>query len=119
MKTSTSDTSISSTDTVDLAPTTIFNLLANDRRRYVLHYLSQTVGAVSLGDLAEQIALWEENPTYDHYERVVTGLHHIHLPKLADAGVVRYEVEQEAVELRKAANELTPHLKRVTADDLQ
>ena len=119
MKTTTPDTSISSTDTADLTPTTIFNLLANDRRRYALHYLSQTVGAVSLGDLAEQIALWEDNPTYDHFERVVTGLHHMHLPKLADAGVVRYDVEQETVELREAADELTPYLKRVTADDLQ
>ena len=60
----------------------MFDLLASDHRRYTLHYLSQKVGAVSLCDLAEQIAIWEADPTYDGYERTLTGLYHIHLPKL-------------------------------------
>ena len=119
MKTKTPDTSVSSTDTPDLTPTTVFGLLANTRRRYVLHYLSQTVGAVSFDDLAEQIALWEDDPTYDRYERILTGLYHTHLPKLADAGVVRYDVERETVELLETADALMPHLELATATDLE
>lgn len=49
--------------TDDLSATDILPLLADDRRRYVLHYLSQQVGTVSLGELAEQIALWENDLT--------------------------------------------------------
>ena len=67
MKTTTPDTPVSSTETATLTPTTIFDLLANDRRRYVLHYLSQKVGAASLDDLAERVALCEDDPTSDRY----------------------------------------------------
>lgn len=119
MKTTTPDKSVSSTSTTDLTPTTIFSLLANDHRRYTLHYLSRKVGAISLGDLAEQIAIWDADPTYDHYERILTGLHHRHLPKLADAGVIRYDVEQETIELQDAVDNLIPHLDLTTADDLR
>lgn len=119
MKTTMPDTPISSTETADITPTTLFNLLANDRRRYVLHYLSQTAGAVSLCDLAEQIARWEDDSTYDRYKRILTGLHHMHLPKLVDAGMVCYNVEGETVELLDAADAVMPHLNRVTADDLE
>ncbi|QLG29192.1 hypothetical protein HUG10_17380 [Halorarum halophilum] len=118
MKTKPDDSS-SGTSTGDLNPTTIFDLLAHDHRRYTLHYLSQKVGAVSLGDLAEQIAIWEADPTYDYYERVLTGLHHTHLPKLAGAGVVCYDVERETVEALDAVDCLTPHLTLTAAADLQ
>lgn len=119
MKTTTPDKSKSSTRSGDLTPTTIFSLLANDHRRYTIHYLSQKIGAVSLGDLAEQIAIWEADPSYDRYERILTGLYHSHLPKLADAGVVNYNVEQETVELLEAADSLTPHINLTRADDFQ
>lgn len=119
MKTTTPDESASRTSTGDLTPTAIFSLLANDHRRYTLRYLSRKVGAVSLGDLAEQIAIWDADPTYDYYERILTGLHHNHLPKLADAGVVYYDVEQETVELLETVDSLTPHLTLTAAADLQ
>lgn len=119
MKTTIPDKLVSETGTGDITPTTIFTLLANDHRRYTLHYLSQKVGAVSLGDLAEQIAIWEADPTHDHYERILTGLYHTHLPKLVDAGIVRYDVEQETVELLEAIDSLIPHLNLIVADDLQ
>lgn len=113
------DDSANGTSTENLSPTMIFDLLAHDHRRYTLHYLSQRVGAVSLGDLAEQIAIWEADSTHDNYERVLTGLHHTHLPKLADAGVVCYNVEQETVELLEAVDSLTPHLTLTAAADPQ
>ena len=119
MKTTTPDKLGSSTATDDFSPTAMFELLASDHRRYALHYLSQKVGAVSVCDLAEQIAICEADPTYDRYERILTGLHHIHLPKLADANVVRYDVEQETVELRDAVDSLTPHLDLTSAYDFQ
>lgn len=117
MKTTTPDTPVNSTETSALAPTTIFSLLANDRRRYVLRYLSQKVGAASLDDLAEQVALREGEPTADRYERILTDLHHTHLPKLVDGSVVRYDVERETVELRDAADELMPYLECVATAD--
>lgn len=119
MKTETPNASSDSTDTIGLPPTVLFSLLASDHRRYTLHYLSQKVGAISLGDLAEQIAIWEDSPTYEQYERILTGLHHQHLPKLVDAGIVRYDVDSESIELLDTADPLMTHLKLVVSVDLQ
>ncbi|WP_312911260.1 DUF7344 domain-containing protein [Natronosalvus caseinilyticus] len=46
-------------------------------------------------------------------ERVATALHHVHLPKLADANVVAYEREIGRVERLPAAAQLDPFLELV------
>lgn len=107
-----------SSRSAELSATEIFPLLAEARRRYVLHYLSQRVGAVSLGELAEQLALWEDTPSRDHYERILTSLYHSHLPKLIDAGLIRYEVEQETVVELDTMNKVDPYLDLAVADDV-
>lgn len=109
--TTSTDDSLSSTD--------IFELLTNERRRYALHYLSQRVGAVHLGELAEHIAVQEGDPTRDRYERILTGLVHTHLPKLTDAGVVRYDPGRETLKRRESADQLAPFLRLAEADDVR
>ena len=118
MKTTTPDLSAnSSTDNADLPTDALFAILSDGRRRYALRYLSQKVGAVSLIDLAEQIAIQEETLTQDRFERVLTGLYHVHLPKLTEAGLVRYDAERETVELLETAARATAHLDLVTAEN--
>ena len=119
MTTKTPAKSPHSLQTNTLSATDIFPLLADDRRRSVLHYLTQHVGAVSLGELAEQLAVWEDNPTYDHYERVLTSLHHIHLPELVDGGVVHYDVDGETIRALDAIESVQPYLDLALADDFQ
>lgn len=105
--------------TDDLPATAIFSLLADDRRRGVLHYLTQHVGAVSLGELAEQLAVHENDPTYDNYERVLTDLHHSHLPKLVDADLVHYDVDAETIRPGDAIESVRPYLELALEDDLR
>lgn len=119
MRSETTDARTPGIDATDLSPATVFDLLADDRRRYALHYLSATVGAVALADLAEQVVLSEGDATEDRYERVLTDLYHRHLPRLDDAGVARYDPERETVELLDAAGRLAPFLKLVSADDVR
>ncbi|WP_227377952.1 DUF7344 domain-containing protein [Haladaptatus halobius] len=116
--TKTPGSSAGSTDNGTLPPTAVFELLAHDRRRYILQYLSQKVGAVSLSELTEQIAIWEDKPTYDQYERILTGLHHQQLPKLGDAGIIRYDVDAETITLLETVDQLTPYLQLAMPDDL-
>ncbi|WP_276254554.1 DUF7344 domain-containing protein [Halomontanus rarus] len=117
MKTDTSD--VRTPGNTDILPAnTVFELLLDQRRRYTLHYLSQKVGAVPIAELAEQIALREGDPTYDRVERICTGLHHRHLPKLVDTQVVRYDPNAETVELRSMAPNLESHLELALLDDL-
>lgn len=99
--------------------TGIFELLSDRRRRFALHYLLTQVGATEVSDLADQIALREGNHTQDRYERICTGLVHIHLPKLVDAEVIEYDPERESIELRERAAALTPYLDLAAELDLR
>lgn len=103
--------------TADLTAADIFSLLAADRRRNILHYLAQRPGSVPLGELAEQVAVWEDDPTYDQYERILTSFHHQHLPKLVEAGVVEYDVEAETVSVQPPIDDFRPYLDLAISDD--
>lgn len=98
------------TDSPNLDPTVVFSILSNPRRRHALDYLAKRLGAVPLGELAEQIAIVEGDPSRDRYERIVTGLFHVHLPPMIDAGVVRYDPKRETVALRATSEQLAPYL---------
>lgn len=69
----------------------LMKVLANERRRQTLRALWDADGAVSLADIADEIARRERASAGDapgDSERVQIALYHVHLPKLADAGLV-------------------------------
>lgn len=107
-----------SSQTAELTATDIFPLLADDRRRDILRSLPEN-GTVSLGELAERLAVRERDPTYDCYERILTDLHHSQLPALVDGGLVHYDVEQETVYSLGTIESVQPYLDLALADDLQ
>lgn len=94
----------------------IHRLLASARRRYVLSHLSSSPGEdVPLDDVVTAV-VEREHPDpgpLSHRDRVETDLHHVHLPKLADSGVVSHDPEagtvryepSEAVETLLAVSE--------------
>ncbi|WP_224269259.1 DUF7344 domain-containing protein [Haloprofundus salinisoli] len=93
---------MSSLDTQKL--NTIFELLENPRRRYVLYSLRRNAASMELDSLAERVAELEASDASaraddDHVRTVRVALHHVHLAKLADAGVVSHEPGRETVEL--------------------
>ena len=94
------------TDDVDTA----MDLLADERRRAALQYLSETGGDATLTELAVEIAAQEAgsepNAISDHGDvssrdrrTVRISLHHTHGPKLTSAGVVDYDTETETITL--------------------
>jgi DNA-binding transcriptional ArsR family regulator len=79
----------------------LFEVLANGQRRQILAYLDgidDNVAAFS--DLIEHVADGSVGESTDARERVAVNLHHNHLPKLSDAGVVEYDVRSETVRYR-------------------
>ena len=117
--TSTSPTSSESrSDSVYLSAVTIFPLLADQRRRRVLHHLSRRVGRVSLEDLAAQIALWEDTTSKEHVDRIQASLYHGHLPRLVDGGLIRFDPERRTVVRRDALDCVQPYLALAVADDV-
>jgi hypothetical protein len=99
---------VESTEPTDLSPDAMFSMLRNQRRRDVLRYLKSVEGAVELRELSEQVAAWENGcptgeVTYKERKRVQTALYQIHLPKLAEWGVVDYDRRAGTVALRDEA----------------
>lgn len=82
----------------------LFDVLADQRRRYVLDLLRERGEALTLGDVAEEVAAREAEragagPSNEDVRRIRLTLRHLHLPKLADAGVVVHDRERRTVAL--------------------
>jgi hypothetical protein len=102
-------------DVDELTQGDLFSMLRNERRREVIHYLSDHEGAVDLRDLSEYIAALEndcepEAVTYKQRKRVQTALYQMHLPKLADRRIVEYDRRAGRVELASGADDCLPYL---------
>ncbi|MCU4924906.1 ArsR family transcriptional regulator [Halobacteria archaeon AArc-dxtr1] len=98
-----------------LSKDVIFELLKNRRRREVLVYLLEAEGTVTLGELAEQIAAWENDTevnalSSDQRKRVYVALYQTHLPKMDDAGIVEYDQDRGLIELSDNADLLMMYL---------
>ena len=91
----------------------VFDLLSNRRRRYALRACKRQSEPVELGDLAEQVAAWEEGKcvsevSYDERRRVYTSLQQTHLPRLERMGVV--ELDRTEIELTDRAADLDVYM---------
>jgi hypothetical protein len=92
-----------------------YDLLSNPRRRYVLYHLDREGNPVSIGALADHVAAWENDTTVGEVgsqerKRVYVSLYQTHVPKLDEAGLVRYEQDEGTVELTDRITELTSHI---------
>lgn len=100
----------------------IFDVLQNERRRYVLQYLRRHGGPVDLGDLATQVAAWEYDVPTDQIsgtqrKRVYTTLQQTHLPRLHEAGIVDYDRDVGIIETTKHTEDLTVYLEIVPGSE--
>lgn len=69
-----------------------FDIMTHPHRRYVLYHLRTRAGEVSIETLAAAIADWDEAHSGREeplsIDDIKTMLHHNHVPKLADAGLI-------------------------------
>jgi hypothetical protein len=96
-----------------------YDILSNERRRFVLSYLSRVDGPVELGELAEEIGRWEtgsESLSRKERKRVYVSLYQTHIPRLADAGVIEYDSETGLVRLVERARDIGRYVGKPTED---
>lgn len=70
------------------------HLLANERRRLIITFLADRPGEPVPVDRLEDLIVereWPDRGPVTHRERVSIDLHHVQLPKLADADAVEYD----------------------------
>ncbi|MFC4544292.1 hypothetical protein ACFO5R_20390 [Halosolutus amylolyticus] len=100
----------------------IFEVLRNQRRRYVLQFLKQDGRPVELGDLAQQIAAWEYETTLDgvtpeQRKRVYTTLQQTHLPKMDTAGILEFDSDRGVIEPTDRTRDISVYLEIVPGSE--
>jgi hypothetical protein len=98
----------------ELSPDDIFKTLSNRRRRHVLRYLRHIDGTVTIRDLSEQLAAWENGTTTAEVvprerKRLYTALHQTHLPKMDALGIIAYDRDRGTVQMTDSVLEFDPY----------
>lgn len=85
--------------------TETLDILTHPYRRYVLYYLANESEGVSIDTLTFEIAKWDGVKTRTDRNNgsndIKTGLRHMHLPRMADAGIILFGANMDSVELRE------------------
>ena len=92
-----------------------YDLLSNPRRRFVISHLRQHGDPMSVSDLSDAVAAWEndqpvEDLTDRQVKRVYVSLYQTHLPKLKEAGLLHYDQETGVVSSTSAVDELDNYM---------
>lgn len=97
---------------------TLFDLLSSRRRRHVVRYLLRTDGETAFRTLTDRVAALEADTTVealtdDERKPVYVSLRQTHLPRLDEAGVVRYDPDRGTVRPTARLAALAPPLRAV------
>lgn len=100
----------------------VFEILKNQRRRYVLQYLDEVDDTVTMSDLAEEIAAWENGKdvgqlSSSERKRVYVGLYQCHLPKMDSMGVVSFNKPRGLIEAGPNAEVFDEYIDNETSED--
>lgn len=100
----------------------LFDVLADQRRRYTLECLREFRTPMALSDLADEVASREqERPVPDipaeEVKQVYMSLYHVHIPKMADANIVEYTQEQDMVVLTPESEHVEPFIGLAPTDE--
>ncbi len=95
------------------SPNTIFEILSNPGRRYVLTYVLQSDGFVTISELVDYVTTkTTAKMTDEEFRRKVTvELSHTHLPKLEEEGFVRYNMERQLILPTEKTPMVEPYLR--------
>ena len=82
----------------DLSHEEVFEILANRRRRFVIHALKRADDPPDVSELSRYVTAWEmgvdpEEVPYEERHNVHSTLRRVHLPKLTEADVVTVDEE--------------------------
>ena len=101
----------------------LYDVLADRRRRYAIHYLKQRREAVTVRELAERVAAWENGKPVaelgsQERKRVYIALYQSHLPSMDGLGLVDYDDDAGTVALGDAIEDLDIYLEIVPESDV-
>ena len=86
----------------------LLELLSHPYRRFVLAHLAGTDDSHTVSEVAAELGAWQAelappDRTARSVDAIETGLHHTHLPKLAEANVIDHDSARGTVTLAAGA----------------
>ena len=101
---------------------TVLDLCEDKHRRFVLTVLAEQQRSLTMDDLTKMAVKRNRHtrPTAVSGEivtRVKTGLHHVHIPKLEEAGLIEYDSERQLVEPTAEFDRMEPYLSAILGAD--
>lgn len=101
----------------------VFEMLSNQRRRYVIHYLLDADEEAELRELARAVAAWENDKrpdavTSQERRRAYNALQQAHLPKMDDAGLIRFDSSRGTVSASEGLDDLQVYLEIVPGNEI-
>lgn len=100
----------------------VFDALADRRRRRTLHLLREIGRPLTLESLAERLVAIDREGGRElpdaAVERTYVALAHVHVPRLADAGLVRFDGDAGTVGTARLSATLEPYLSIAATTDL-
>ncbi|WP_199722333.1 helix-turn-helix transcriptional regulator [Haloarcula sp. Atlit-120R] len=88
----------------------LFEILSHEYRRRILLAVAQQ-NPQDEDDITSEAVAEEHGDDGDALEHVKTGLHHVHLPKLADAGFIDWDRDSGTITRGPRLEEIEPLLK--------
>ena len=101
---------------------TVLDICEHKYRRVVLAVLEDQHQSVPINDLTNAIVEHNHHmplaeASSETVTEIQTALHHIHLPKLAEAGLIEYDSERQVVEPTALVEQEESHLSAILTID--
>lgn len=99
----------------------LFEVLSDRRRRFVLHSLQTAELPVSADELTTEIVAWEARRPVsarsgDERDGIKSSLLHNHLPRMAESGLIDYDEIRQTVTQMDRVDEVRTHLHPAASD---
>ncbi|WP_049927472.1 DUF7344 domain-containing protein [Halopiger goleimassiliensis] len=99
----------------------VYDLLSHRRRRRLLYLLLET-DRRSVENVAHRLAVVESEDSTDAEDedarrRLAISLHHDHLPRLEEYGIIEYDVDRRTIAVADGFDEIRPFVERARASE--
>lgn len=96
----------------DVDSAALFDVLSDPRRRFLIACLDEHSKPMAMADAADALTNRECEMPSEHIsdEQVLSrylALHHVHVPKMADNGIIEYNPARNTIGLRDEYNGIT------------
>jgi len=103
-----------------MAEPSILQIIQNERRKKVIEVLMELNGRADVREVVRRVAERESRgePSGKLKKSVYVSIIQVHIPKMEEAGLIKYDPQMSVLQLNKLPNELKYYLEVVEEGDI-